>query len=131
MKNGRERVRGCRLILDAATPLAADPGMHRLGVGLKPRIPDADGSPEFSLNPDAAAYVDVLQEVIQRENPSDQPSQIHFVYANRSGGGATWLAEGSYSFSFRLEGMPLSASIRLAVVYAPDRKRWLVRPEPS
>src|SRR5262249_55737069 len=59
----------CRLVLVASAPAPHDPGMHRTGLAMRPRIPSAAGSEEFSVNPNAPAYVDVLQELSPLLNP--------------------------------------------------------------
>jgi hypothetical protein len=121
---GGDQMRGCRVILDAIEPQSDDPGMHRLGLALKPQLADAHNSAEFTLNPDTTAYVEVLREIYP--NAAKKSSRIQFVYANYSLGAATWLTRGDYSVTVKFEGPPRTVAFRLSVSYDTGRGRWFI-----
>jgi hypothetical protein len=121
----------CRLVLVASEPAPHDPGMHRLGLPMRPRIPVSPGSEEFNVNPNAPAYVDVLQEIRPLNNLMNEAANIRLIYVNEDRGKANWFENGQYVETFQLEGPSITTPIkfRLEVEFDGRRahRRWRVR----
>ena len=120
----------CRIMLAKSEPIPHDPGAQRLGLPMRPRFPVVSGSAEFSVNPNAPAYVDVLQEIVAEINPMNRAASIRLIYVNEDRGKANWFEHGDYILTFRLEGPTLTpVNFRLAVEYDGRRQYrcWRVR----
>lgn len=122
-----EQLRGCRVVLEASEPDPHDPGMHRLGLAMRPRVAVNDGE-EFTVNRDAPAYVDVLQEIVRRVNPMHEWSRIRMIYGTANRGKANWFENGDYVLTFRIEGPFAPVRCRIAVRFDGRRehRRWRV-----
>jgi hypothetical protein len=118
----------CRLVLAGSEPTPHDPGRHRVGLAMRPRIPSTFGSGEFSVNPGAPAYVDILQEISPQANPLHEAAVIRLIYNNEDRGKSTWFLNGDYIESFRLEGPTIQpVTVRLSIEFDDRERRWRVR----
>jgi hypothetical protein len=126
-----QQLRDCRLILEGVEPQPHVPGQQRLGLPMRPQIPQSPGSEQFIVNPNARAYVDVLQEVVRATNPMNEWSRIRLIYVNEDRGRANWFENGDYVLAFRLEGPSIveTRRIKLAVEFNGRRqfRRWRVK----
>ena len=113
-------------MLSGTEPKPHDPGRQRVGLAMRPRIPLSSGSEEFTINPDAPTYVDVLQEVVRTSNPMNEWSRIRLIYVNEDRGRANWFENDDYILTFRMEGPIAPVSYRLAVKF--DEQRAPVSP---
>jgi hypothetical protein len=112
----QQQLRGCRLILERSEPEPHNPGQQRLGLAMRPRIPMSTGSEELIVNPDAPAYIDVLQEIVRRDNPMHEQSRIRLIYVNEDRGRASWIFNNCV-LTFRLEGPITPVRLRLALEF--------------
>ena len=97
---------------------------------MKPRILDADASPEFTVNQGATAYVEVLQEWVLLPNPANQPANMRMVYVNEKQGRANWFDRADYVLTFRLEGPDGTGAVPVGVEFDGriQHRQWRVKP---
>ena len=122
---------GCKFILEDVDPKPVDPGMQRIGLALTPRQPSAGEPSEFRANPNAPAYVEVLQELAVNNNPGIAATDLRLLYAAGQYGSALTFERNNYVLIFRLEGPDIKEPVRISIDANYDgrlgRKRWQVR----